>query len=124
MKEEFIEECWFLYGFKIGKFFIGYPVYHSAGSSGQVEFNWKQALNPFLIGWVHTHPEGFGPRPSETDNSTMRGWVRGKNRSMVCGIICSGEEGWYEYYRDLGGDIKCRDIRSFLLIFGGKYAAK
>jgi len=124
MKNEFIEECWFLYGFKIGKFFIGGPVYHSAGTSGHVEFDWEKAMNPLLIGWVHTHPNGFGPRPSETDNSTMRGWVRGKNRSMVCGIICDGEEGWYEYYRDSRGIIKCQDVKSFLLIFGGKYASK
>jgi proteasome lid subunit RPN8/RPN11 len=114
-KEEFIEECWFIYGVKVMGFFIGYPVYHSAGTSGFVEFDWKKAMNPFLIGWFHTHPDGFGPHPSDTDNSTMRGWVRGKAKSMVCGIACEGEEGWYEYYRDLDGTINRRDIKIYLL---------
>jgi hypothetical protein len=35
-KEEFIEECWFIYGIRIRDFFIGYPKYHSAGTSGNV----------------------------------------------------------------------------------------
>ena len=110
MKEEFIEKCWFIYGIRIGGLFIGYSKYHSAGTSRNVEFGWKKAMNPLLIGWVHTHPDDFGPRPSETDNSTMRGWVRGKNQSLVCGILCKEEQGWFDYYRGADGKIKCRDM--------------
>lgn len=99
MKKEFIEECWFIYGVRVAGLFIGFPVYHSAGTSGSVEFSWEKALNPRLIGWIHTHPKGFGPRPSETDNSTMRGWVRGVARPMICGILCNGTQGWFDYYR-------------------------
>jgi hypothetical protein len=110
MDKEFIEECWFLYGIRVKGHFFGYLEYHSAGSSGQVEFDWEQAMNPLLIGWVHTHPYGFGAGPSETDNSTMRGWVRGKNRPMVSGIRCDDEEIWYDYYRKSDGEIDRRDI--------------
>jgi proteasome lid subunit RPN8/RPN11 len=110
MKEEFIEQCWFIYGIRVKGFFFGYLEYHSAGSSGHVEFDWEQAMNPLLIGWVHTHPDGYGIGPSETDNSTMRGWVRGKNRSLICGILCSSEEGWYDYYRRPDGEIDLRSV--------------
>lgn len=122
-KEEFIEECWFIYGIRIRDFFIGYPKYHSAGTSGNVEFSWKKAMNPLLIGWVHTHPKGFGPRPSKTDNSTMRGWVRGKGRSLVCGILCKEEQGWFDYYRGADGEIKCRDmvVHFYFNFIWGKY---
>jgi hypothetical protein len=111
-KQEFIEECWFIYGFRVGKYFFGYPEYHSAGTSGNVEFSWEKAMNPLLIGWVHTHPNGFGPRPSETDNSTMRGWVRGKgkNKSLICGILCEKDQGWFDFYRGSDGEILRRDL--------------
>jgi len=102
-------------------FFLGYPVYHSAGTSGNVEFSWEKAMNPFLIGWVHTHPNGFGPRPSETDNSTMRGWVRAKNKPLVCGILCKEDQGWFDYYRAGEGEIMRRDMKvhfSFNRVWG------
>lgn len=115
MDKEFIEECWFIYGIKIGHTYIGYPVYHAAGTSGQVEFDWKKAMNPFLLGWVHTHPNDFGCGPSETDTSTMNGWVRGKGKPMLCVILCDHEQGCYEYYRSSDGTIKRRgiDMRMF-----------
>lgn len=107
-KEEFIEECWFIYGIRIRNYFFGISIYHSAGSSGQVEFDWKKAMNPLLLGWIHSHPGFFGVRASETDDSTMKGWVRGKATPLICGILCQGEEGWYEYYRDSDLKIKFR----------------
>jgi hypothetical protein len=105
-EEEFIEECWFIYGVRIGRSILGYMVYHAAGTSGHVEFDWKKAMHPRLLGWLHTHPSGFGPHPSEMDNSTMKGWVRGKSKSMLCGITCDGQTLWHEYYRDVDGEIK------------------
>jgi hypothetical protein len=107
-KEEFIEECWFIYGVRIRNYFFGFTVYHSAGNSGQVEFDWEKAMHPMLLGWIHTHPRYFGIRASSTDESTMRGWVRAKARRMICGILCHGEEGWYEFYRDSDSEIKFR----------------
>jgi hypothetical protein len=108
MKEEFIEECWFIYGVRTKNYFFGFPVYHSAGSSGHVEFDWKKALHPLLLGWIHTHPGWFGATPSETDNSTMAGWVRGRDRPMICGILCKEDQGWFDYYRDSKREISHR----------------
>jgi hypothetical protein len=98
-EEEFIEECWFIYGVRIKNYFFGFHIYHSAGSAGHVEFDWEKAMHPRLLGWIHTHPSGFGPRPSEMDNSVMRGWIRGLNRPMICGIFCDNDKEWYDYYR-------------------------
>ena len=98
MPEEFIEECWFIYGIRLGSFFVGFKKYHSKGTSGSVEFSWEQAMNPFLIGWIHTHGP-FGLEPSEKDNSTMRSWVRGKAKPMICGIYSGRKKAWYNYFR-------------------------
>ena len=111
VEKEFIEECWFVYGVRVGSHYVGYTVYHSAGSSGEVEFDWEKAMNPFLIGWIHTHPNDFGCGPSETDNSTMRGWVRGKGKPLLCAIICDHEQGYYEYYRESDGVISRRNLK-------------
>jgi proteasome lid subunit RPN8/RPN11 len=106
MGKEFIEECWFIYGIRVGRKIFGYKVYHASGTSGHVDFDWEKAMNPRLLGWLHTHPTGFGPHPSETDESTMRGWVRAKNKPLICGITCDGQTLWHEYYRDGKGEIK------------------
>jgi proteasome lid subunit RPN8/RPN11 len=103
--KEFIEECWFLYGVKTKNYFIGFLVYHSAGSSGGVEFDWKKAMHPVLLGWYHTHPYGFGANPSETDKSTMSGWVRGRGQPLLCGIGCEGKKNWFKFFRDSEGNI-------------------
>jgi hypothetical protein len=122
MIEEFIEECWFIYGIKVKGTYIGFPVYHAAGTSGHVEFDWKKAMNPFLLGWVHTHLNDFGSRPSDTDNSTMRGWVRGKGKPLLCAILCDNEEGHYEYYRTPEGEIgrKWLEMRMYFNIIIAK----
>jgi hypothetical protein len=122
MSEEFIEECWFIYGVKVGGIYIGIPIYHAAGTSGHVEFDWKKAMNPFLLGWIHTHPNDFGSAPSETDNSTMRGWVRGKGKPLLCAILCGNEQTCFEYYRNPDGVIsrKWFDLRIFFNIIIGK----
>ncbi len=111
MMVEFIEECWFIYGIRLGRFFLGFTVYHAAGSAGHVEFDWKKAMHPNLLGWIHTHPSGFGAGPSETDNSTMRGWVRGRGKPMICIIKCDDTKGCYEYSRWSDGYIGKNDIK-------------
>jgi len=89
----FKEECWFLYGLRLGPFYIGRLKYHSKGTSGSVDFNWEEALNPRLIGWYHTHPGKHFTFPSKgTDHPTMRSWVYGVDRPMLCGIICRDEQ--------------------------------
>jgi len=122
MVEEFIEECWFIYGIKVKGTYIGFPVYHAAGTSGHVEFEWKKAMNPFLLGWVHTHPNDFGCNPSETDHSTMRGWVRGKGKPLLCAILCGNEQACYEYYRNSKGVISRNwvDMRMYFNLIIGK----
>ena len=105
MKKEFIEECWFIYGARIKNYFFGRPIYYGSGTAGGVDFDWKKAMHPLLIGWIHTHPGSFGIIPSETDNSTMRGWVRGRGKAFLCGIRCGDEVGWYAYFRGPSGVI-------------------
>ena len=97
-KEGFAEECWFIYGIRAGKFFAGFSRYHSKGTSGSVEFDWKKAMTPFLIGWIHSHG-AFGPEPSGLDDSTMRSWVKGKARPFICGIYSDGGRTWNDYFR-------------------------
>ena len=58
-----------------------------------------------VIGWLHTHPFGFGVGPSATDEKTMRSWVRGRGHRMICAIRCGSEEQWYLYYRAVSGNI-------------------
>lgn len=118
MKEEFVEECWFIYGIRTKNYFFGFLVYQGAGSSGHVEFEWEKAMHPLLLGWVHTHPDGYGAYPSAMDNSTMAGWVRGKAQPLICGIFCEEKKNWFNYYRDFRGDI------SKVLILDVKYTPK
>ena len=98
--EGFQEECWFLYGIRIGSYFIGIKRYHSIGSEASVDFSWKKAMNPLFLGWVHTHPAECGTNPSCTDLKTMRSWVKGLNRAMICGISSKGENSFYDFFRD------------------------
>ena len=99
-KKDFVEECWILYGLRIGKFFVGYKKYHSKGTAGNVFFDYKTASNPFVIGWKHTHPGIKSIHPSSTDNKTMRSWVKSIYKAFLCGIHCNGQESFYKYSVD------------------------
>ena len=100
MEKEFIEECWFIYGIWIGRSsFIGHLVHHSAGTSGSVDFDWKESMSPRLLGWLHSHPPSFGVGPSDTDESAMRGWVRARNDKLICGISSMEHFNWLLYFR-------------------------
>jgi len=92
MKYTGIEECWFIYGIRIKQYYFGFLRYHSKGGPASVEFDWLKALNRFLLGWYHSHPKGATTYPSDRDYRTMRSWVLGKGKSMLCGIFCEGQQ--------------------------------
>jgi proteasome lid subunit RPN8/RPN11 len=94
-----VEVMWFIYGFWLNGTFYGYKKFYQRGNEGSVEFDWKSGNNFFVLGWVHTHPSTFGCDPSSTDDKTMRSWVRGKNKPLICAIACNGDEVWYLYHR-------------------------
>lgn len=93
------EECWFLYGIRIGAWYIGFLRHHSIGEWASVEFDWEKALESrFLLGWFHSHPDGI-TTPSSTDHKTMRSWVRTVERPLICGIYCEGISRAYMFLR-------------------------
>jgi hypothetical protein len=93
------EVLWMLYGIWIFDKFYGYQKFYRRGGKASVDFNWKKGMNPFILGWMHSHPDSFGCDPSSTDNKTMRSWVKGKGKKMICGIYCDHREKWYLYTR-------------------------
>jgi len=82
----FKENCWFLYGIRIGSYYLGYRKYHSEGDFASVSFDWRVALNKRLLGWSHTH-SGGEPFPSLRDHLTMSGWVIGTGKPLMCDIV-------------------------------------
>lgn len=99
MSKEFVEDCWFIYGFRLGFMYVGWCVYQVSGTSGGVDFDYEKALDPRIIGWYHTHPGKRFTTPSPIDEKTMRSWVRGNGRDMLCGIRCGEEQECYRFYR-------------------------
>jgi hypothetical protein len=82
----FKEQCWIIYGIKLGAYYFGLLKYESEGEVCSVEFNWKKGMNRFLLGWFHTHPSHIDLLPSEEDSKTMRSWVRSLEKPLLCGI--------------------------------------
>jgi hypothetical protein len=99
LEEGFVEECWFIYGLRLGRIYMGFLRYHSSGTVASVDFDWHKALSPLFIGWYHSHPGIKALTPSEIDNSTMRSWIKGLARPLLCGIICAWEQQCYCYYK-------------------------
>jgi hypothetical protein len=96
----FKESCWFLFGYRIGSFFIGFLKYHSTGGAVNVEFDWEKAMeSKRLIGWYHTHINDSMIEPSFKDHKTMRSWVRANGRPMLCGIKCESIQTCYCFKR-------------------------
>ncbi len=93
----FKEECWIIYGVKIGKKYYGYQVFESEGSPASVDFNWEKVFRDKdkIIGFNHTHPGGMN-LPSDTDDFTMTGWVKALGKPLLCGIV--GSEQWMHSY--------------------------
>ena len=96
-KKDFTEECWFMYGIRLGKYFVGFMKYHSVGESHEVMFDYSKANNRWVVGWKHTHPGIRNIHPSPTDNKTMRSWVKSLYKPFLCGIACNGHEAFYRY---------------------------
>jgi hypothetical protein len=100
-EENFVEDCWFLYGVRLGSIYLGFLKYHSEGTAGSVDFDFQKAMSsPFLLGWYHTHPGSGFLTPSSMDDRTMRSWIKGRARPMLCGIVCAGLQRCYCYYKD------------------------
>jgi hypothetical protein len=98
--KNFVEQCWFLYGFRFRRWYFGFLKLHSTGTATGVEItDWEKALTPLLIGWYHSHPGYKFLTPSGIDNKTMRSWVKGLNRSLLCGIFCAIHQRCYYYYK-------------------------
>jgi len=93
----FKEDCWFVYGMKVGSLYVGRCVHHSQGSAGGVDFDWELAWKKKPIGWFHSHPGEKFTQPSSTDHKTMRSWVRAFGRPVLCGISCGTDFECYEY---------------------------
>jgi len=100
-KSNFKEECWLLYGLRIytkfGLSFIGFQKYHSSGDRTSVEMDFNKADNALVIGWYHSHPGVSNVKPSGTDNSTMRSWVKAVYKPYLCGIRCGTNSACYCY---------------------------
>jgi hypothetical protein len=94
-----MEVVWAIYGIWLFNRFYGIKKFHGRGQKDSVTFSWKIGLGHFVLGWEHTHPESFGCNPSSTDDRTMRSWVKGKGKAMICGIYCDRKEEWYLYRR-------------------------
>ena len=114
MNKEIVEHCWFVYGIRLLGYFFGIRIYHSKGDAASVEFDWKKAMNPFVLGWYHNHPDNFGVGLSGTDNSTMRSWVIAMGRPYLCGISCNDKFSWYKYFRDSDRKIVVRILNVYM----------
>jgi hypothetical protein len=98
-EENFFEECWFIYGVRLGGTYFGFLKYHSKGTAGSVEFDWHKALTPLCLGWYHSHPGEKFLTPSARDDKTMRSWVKGLMKPMLCGIFCQEDQECYCYFK-------------------------
>ncbi len=98
--KEFVEDCWFLHGFRVGRYYFAVRRYHSSGHCAGVEFDFKKAFKKSVIGWYHTHPGVGNTKPSSTDHETMRSWVRGMGRRMLCGISSGDEQECHLFQRN------------------------
>jgi hypothetical protein len=108
-EKSFVEQCWFLYGIRLGRLYLGFLRYHSEGTAASVDFDWEKALSPLQMGWFHSHPGVKFLTPSSRDNKTMRGWVKARAKPLLCGIFCQGEQKCYCYYK-VGMDINRETI--------------
>lgn len=95
----FVEQVWFVYGYRVGPYYIGVLDYQNDGEVCEVKFDLARAFfgkkkstrnDRHLLGFYHSHPGG-DPYPSTTDCTTMDAWVKATGRPLLCGIF-SGEK--------------------------------
>jgi len=101
--ENFYEECWILYGFRIEDSLYSIRIWESMGDPGSVDFNWEKIFKEHrkITGFIHTHPDG-DHTPSPTDDTTMSGWVRAMGKPLLCGIESEGILTMYLYWKQEG----------------------
>lgn len=98
--DDFCEECWIMYGFRILDNLYGIRIWESMGSPGSVDFNWQKIFKEHqkIIGFIHTHPKGHFI-PSSIDDTTMSGWVKAMGKPLLCGIESEGIIAMYLYWK-------------------------
>lgn len=103
----FVEQVWFVYGLKIGRYYIGFLDYQNDGEVCEVRFDFAKAFfgkkgtkrhDKWLLGFYHSHPGG-DPYPSSTDDNTMDAWVKAKGKELICGIFSGGKQNCFLYDR-------------------------
>lgn len=134
----FVEEVWFAFGIRIGKWIIGILDYQNNGEVSNVKFSVKKAFfgkkdskkyNRRLLGFYHSHPAG-DPYPSNTDDTTMDAWVKATGKPLICGIFSSGKQKCFLYKRESPNSSKtifCTMFSKFIIskrIFIAKESTK
>lgn len=106
--EGFVEQVWFVYGYRIGSYYFGVLDYQNDGEVCEVKFDLTRAFfgkkgikrnNKRLLGFYHSHPGG-DPYPSATDCETMDAWVKATGRPLICGIFSGDKQKCFLYYRE------------------------
>jgi len=120
-KVDFCEESWIIYGFPFQDHLFGLSIWESEGSPGNVDFNWQKVFKKHkkIIGFIHTHPDGFYI-PSSTDDNTMIGWVKAMGKPLLCGIKSKEILVMYLYWREQGNvvyrEVGFKEIYDFLIV--------
>ena len=92
------ERCWTLLGSRdsgSGTWRIG--LHHVVlGEQAKVEADWSWTLareetQGDVMGFYHTHPDGFGVHPSQRDIRTMQAWCRALGKPLLCLIAEDGK---------------------------------
>lgn len=91
-----VEQCWVLTGVQNGVTSWRFRRrQRSTGQIASVEAAWDWALRREerfgdVIGFFHTHPRGFGAKPSATDIRTMNAWCSALGKPLLC-VITAGK---------------------------------
>lgn len=105
--EGFVEQVWFVYGYRVGPYYVGILDYQNDGDICEVKFDLARAFfgkkknennDRRLLGFYHSHPGG-DPYPSHTDCTTMDAWVKATGRPLVCGIFSGEKQKCFVYDR-------------------------
>ena len=99
------ERCWTLLGSReAGSGSWRVRLHHLVvGGQTRVEADWSWALireenQGDVVGFYHTHPDGFGAQPSRRDVRTMQAWCSALGKPLLCLIAEESEPGLPEGY--------------------------